>query len=292
MERIEFFWRESSANVTLNHGRYPKIGVAVNGENGDRRIPAERRGEIRRLLSRRGAASISEISAELGVSASTVRRDLDELDREGDVRRSHGGATTVERTAFEFRFEDRRRHNSSEKNRIGEYAAGLLEVGQSVIFDSSTTVLAAAEALGRRPVEITGVTNDVGTARVLAEVPSVNVVMPGGNIRDGSFTLLGAHTQVFLESLHADVALMGIHAISGDVLSESSLELVEAKRAMMRAARRVILLADRSKFRPPAFFEVARLDLVDDIITDGAIPSGALEAVSALDGLRVHLAES
>ena len=222
----------------------------------------------------------------MGVSGSTVRRDLDELDREGAVRRSHGGAVTVEGTAFEFRFEERRGHSAAEKKRIGEHAVTLLEDGQSVVFDSSSTVLAAAEALGRRNFGIAAVTNDVGVASVLAEVPGVSVVVPGGEIRDGSLTLLGSYTQAFLGGLHVDVAFVGIHAVTGDVLSESSLDVTEAKRAMMRAARRVILLVDHSKFRPPSFFEVARLDAVDDLVTDDAAPPEALEAAT---GVRVHL---
>lgn len=259
-----------------------------NGEM-EKKIPAQRRTEIRELLSRRGAASISEISAALGVSSSTVRRDLDALDRAGAVRRSHGGAVTAERTTFEFRFEDRRRHNPREKKRIGEYAVTLLEAGQSVIFDSSSTVLEAAEALGRLKTKVTAVTNDVGVASVLAETPGASVVVPGGEIRDDSFTLLGPYTQTFLNGLHVDVALMGIHAITGEVLSESSLDVVEAKRAMMRAARRVVLLADHSKFRSPAFFEVARLDEVHDLVTDTGAPREALEAANPSGGPRIHL---
>ena len=255
----------------------------------ERKIPAQRRTEIRALLGRRGAASIAEIAADLGVSDSTVRRDLDELDREGAVRRSHGGAVTVEGTAFEFRFEDRRRHNAAEKKRIGEKAAALLESGQSVVFDSSSTVLGAAEMLGRRKLGVAAVTNDVAIASVLAEASGVSVVVPGGEIRDGSFTLVGSYTQTFLDGLHVDVAFVGIHAVTGDVLSESSLDVAEAKRAMMRAARRVVLLADGSKFRPPSFFEVARMGEVDDLITDKDAPPEALEAARTA-GARVHLA--
>ncbi|CAA9434213.1 MAG: hypothetical protein AVDCRST_MAG55-2886 [uncultured Rubrobacteraceae bacterium] len=141
------------------------------GRGPERKIPAQRRTEIRALLGRRGGASIAEIADALGVSGSTVRRDLDELDREGAVRRSHGGAVTAEGTAFEHRFEDRRRHNPEEKKRIGDYAATLLGAGQSVVFDSSSTVLAAAEALDRRNLGV-AVTNDVGVASVLAEAPA------------------------------------------------------------------------------------------------------------------------
>lgn len=255
----------------------------------EKRIPAQRRAEIRNLLSLRGAASVAKIALSLGVSVSTARRDLAELEKEGAVRRSHGGAVTVEHTTLEFRFKDRRRHHLAEKTRIGEYAVTLLEAGQSVIFDSSSTVLCAAEALGRRLLEVTAVTNDVNVASVLAEVPNTSVVVPGGEIREGSFTLLGPLLRNFLGGLHVDVAFLGAHAISGDALSESSLSVVEAKRAMIGAARRVILLADHSKFRPPAFFEVARAGVVHDLVTDNATTGAALEAMDASGRIRVHV---
>lgn len=263
--------------------------VCVRKGEAEKKIPAQRRAEIRDLLSRYGAASIAQIASSLGVSVSTVRRDLAELEKEGALRRSHGGAVVVENTTLEFRFKDRRRHHLAEKTRIGEHAVTLLEVGQSVIFDSSSTVLRAAEALGRRLLEVTVVTNDVSMASVLAEVPNVSVVVPGGEIREGSFTLLGPLLTNFLKGLHVDVAFLGAHAISGDALSESSLSVVEAKRAMIEAARRVILLADHSKFRPPAFFEVARAEAIHDLVTDEGTPEAAIEAMDASGRLRVHV---
>lgn len=148
-----------------------------NGD-GDRKIPAQRRAGVRGLVSLRGAASISGIAEALDVSPSTVRRDLRALERKGFLERSRGGAVVVERTTSELLFKDRRRHNRREKARIGEYAVSLLEAGQSVIFGSSSTVLSAAEALGRRRLPITAVTNDVAIASVLAETPDV-----GGRLR-------------------------------------------------------------------------------------------------------------
>lgn len=256
----------------------------------ERKIPAQRRAEIRALLGREGAASITEIAAALGVSTSTVRRDLDKLGEEGAARRSHGGAVSAERTTGELPFADRRLQNRREKTRIGEYAASLLEPHQSVFFDSSSTVLCAAEALGRRPIELTAVTNDVAVACALAEKRGVSVVVPGGEVREGSFTLLGSYTQGFLRDLHVDVALVGVHAVSGSVLSDSGLSVVEVKRAIIGAARRVVLLVDHTKFRPPAFFEVARLEeVVDDLITDGEVPRETLEAARAAGRPRVHV---
>lgn len=262
----------------------------MDSRTGEKKIPAQRQAEIRRLLGFRGAASVVEIATTLDVSPSTVRRDLDDLDKEGSVRRSHGGAVAVERTASEPLFSDRQRHNWREKARIGEHAVGLLEPGQSVFFDSSSTVLRAAEALKRKRLEITAVTNDIAVACMLAETPGVSVVVPGGEIREGSFTLLGSYTQGFLRGLHVDVALVGMHAVSGSVLSESGLSVVEAKRAIMGAATRVVLLADHSKFRSPAFFEVGHLkETIDDLVTDRDVPQETLEAASVAGRPRIHV---
>jgi DeoR family transcriptional regulator of aga operon len=264
------------------------------GREQGQKIPAQRRAELLALLRERGAASISELSVALEASESTVRRDLDHLDAHGLVRRTHGGAMVMGltgRTTFEPMFADRRWHNPDEKARIGRLAATLLEDGQSVLFDSSSTVLSAAEAIVQHPVKITAVTNDVNLASVLALAPErLKVVVPGGEIRAGSFTLLGSGTTSFFERLHVDVALVGIHAITGPLLTEAGLDVAEVKQAIIRTAERVVLLADHSKFGPPAFFEVARMGAVHDLITDRAAPREALGALRAEASTRIHLA--
>jgi DeoR family transcriptional regulator, aga operon transcriptional repressor len=259
------------------------------------KIPAQRRAELLALLRERGAAPISDLSVALQASESTVRRDLDYLDAEGLVRRTHGGAIILGmtgRTTFEPLFADRRWHNPDEKARIGRLAATLLEDGQSVLFDSSSTVLSVAEAIVQHPVKITAVTNDVNLASVLALASDgmTNIVVPGGEIRSGSFTLLGSSTRAFFERLHVDVAFVGIHAITGTLLTEGGLDIAEVKRAIIHTAERVVLLADHSKFGPPAFFEVARADAVHDLITDRDAPQDALDALRAEASTRIHLA--
>lgn len=262
--------------------------MGLRGEHQSRKIPAQRRTELLELLRSRGFASIPEIAAAIGASDSTVRRDLDRLASEGIVHRSHGGASTVERTAFEPLFRDRRLHNPEEKARIGRHAVTLLERGQSVIFDSSSTVLSAVEIFSQSPIPITAITNDVNIASVLATIPEVTVVVPSGEIRAGSFTLVGSTTQSFISRLHVDVALIGIHAITNTILSEGGLQVAEVKRAMIGAARRIVLLADHSKFGPAAFFEVAQTDVIHELITDTATPESALDALVASTETQVH----
>lgn len=259
------------------------------GDHRSRKIPAQRQAELSKLLKSRGAASVAEIAHALDVSESTARRDIDKLTKEGIVSRSHGGAAIVEPTTFEPLFKDRQLQNTEEKARIGRHAVTLLRPGQSVIFDSSSTVLSAIQSLSQSPVPLTAVTNDVNAASALALVPQVSVILPGGEIRAGSFTLLGSYAQSFFGRLCADVALIGIHSITDTVLSEAGLPVAGIKRAIIEAARRVVLLADHSKFGASAFVEVAKLDVVDDLITDKATPEEVLDAATTSLGTRVHV---
>jgi proline iminopeptidase len=171
------------------------------------------------------------------------------------------------------------------------HADFLPDLVEQETFDSSSTVLSAAEAIVQHPVKITAVTNDVNLASVLALASEeMKVVVPGGEIRGGSFTLLGSGTRSFFERLHVDIALVGIHAITGHLLTEGGLDIAEVKRAIIGTAERVVLLADNSKFGPPAFFEVARADAVHDLITDRDAPQDALDALRAEASTRIHLA--
>jgi DeoR family transcriptional regulator of aga operon len=242
-------------------------------------IPAQRLSQINDLIKSRGAISVTEIAELLGISESTVRRDLKKLGDFGLVQRSYGGAVAVESTTHEPLFTERRRHNPKEKLAIGRYSLKFIEPGQSVIFDSSSTVLALVEAFRKHPVHITAITNDLNIGSDLSNLQDVKVLIAGGEIRPGSQTLWGYTAQAFLKNIHADIAFMGIHAITENTLSDTSLRIAEMKRAIMNAAKRVILLADHSKFGPPAFIEVGRLNLITDLVTNNGIPQKALDTI-------------
>jgi DeoR family transcriptional regulator of aga operon len=169
-----------------------------------------------------------------------------------------------------------------QKQAIGEKAAALLDAGESVILDSGSTVAAAAAALVERSIPITAVTNDLGIAQLLARSTHVRLVVAGGTVRPGTTTIIGEPGQEFFKSIHADVAFIGAHAITVEGLTETSLEVAAMKRALIAAARRIILLADSSKFQPPAFCRICSLERVHELITDdGADPA-------MLDDLRAR----
>lgn len=271
--------------------RADRLGNGCESMKKDRgdRLPVQRQAEIFEFVKSRETATISEIVEAVEASASTVRRDLKVLASQDRLQLSHGGATIKRGTTFEPRFEDRRRRNPEAKAAIAGKALEFVEPGASVIFDSSSTVLAVAELLRQKPIELSAVTNDVAVAVSLSEADGVSVVVPGGQVRKGSFTLLGSHTEDFFARLHADVLLLGIHAISEGVLTDASLEIVHAKRTMISAAQRTILLADHEKFGSPAFFEVGGVDLVDDLVTDAGVQETTVERIREAGETRIHV---
>src|SRR3954451_7734530 len=203
-------------------------------------IAAQRRALIVEFVRRHGGASISELAQGIGVLASTVCRDLDFLTEAGYLVRRHGAALRPEsrRTTSEPRHEIGVHLAHAAKVAIGRRAAELIENGQSVIFDSSSTVLEAARAVVGRGLRLTACTNDIGTAAVLAAGERIQLLVLGGSVRPGSLTLIGEPGQSFLDRLHADIALMGIHALARGRLSETSLEVAAMKRRMIDSAAR------------------------------------------------------
>ncbi len=253
-------------------------------------IPAARRARVLEILQRDGAASIQQVADEIGISVSTARRDLDYLTRAGQLERSHGGASlrTGSRTAFEPAASVTHGTARAAKIAIGRHAASLIEDGQSVILDSSSTVLEAALALAKRDLPLTVVTNDLRIAMALHARPDVQLLMPGGQIRAGSYTLMGAAAQDLVHGLRVDVAMLGAHGLAGLRLSETSLDIASIKRGFAAAASRVVLLADSSKFTISAFCEICPIGWVHEIVCDDGL---SLEDRSGLErqGVQVTL---
>jgi DeoR family transcriptional regulator of aga operon len=251
-------------------------------------IPAQRRAFMLEHIRKRGAASIQELAEEIGISVSTVRRDLEHLEERGYLERSHGGALIQKQvqSTFEPEAAIAAEFDRSEKEAIGYAAAATISSGASVIFDSSSTVLAAARACLERGTALTAVTNDVGIGQALSMSQAVRVVMLGGTIRSGSLTAVGEPGESFLANLSTDIAFIGTHAISGTSLTETSIEAAAMKRAMIASARRTILLADASKFRTAAFCRICDIRDIHEMITDDRADASEIERLRDL-GLTV-----
>lgn len=238
-------------------------------------------------LQSNGSASVATLMKLTGASDSTVRRDLLELSERGsNIRRIHGGAVSgrLESSTYEPPATIAARLQPEAKLQIGRAAAAMIEEGQSVMFDSGSTVATAARAAAERGVAMTAITNDLEIARILNACREVDVIVTGGRARPNTNTLYGPPGDALLQNVHVDLLFLGIHAISETGLSESSLEIAEMKKRMVAAAKRVVLLADDTKFGSQSFVRVCGLEAIDHLITNAAPPDTVLDKLREAGG--------
>jgi DeoR/GlpR family transcriptional regulator of sugar metabolism len=176
-----------------------------------------------------------------------------------------------------------------EKELIAAAAADTLQDGQSIILDSGTTAMELAELIRKKKLHLTVVTNDLLVAGLFSNSPDIKLLVPGGTLRPGSYTLLGEPGLSFIRGLHVDTAYMGIQAIKDDCLSDTSTDVCIMKRQMAAAAARTIVLADSSKFGKTAFRDAFEIGDVDQIITNRDLPESRSDYYTG-KGVKIVLA--
>jgi len=231
----------------------------------------ERKHRIEAYLQRVEFASLEELSQHVNASVSTVRRDLTTLEASGNLRRTHGGARVVLPKSDEFAFNARDTHQLSEKEAIGKACAELIGRNQSVILDAGTTVYHVARHLEEKAPQI--VTNSLPVANLFASATRVEVILTGGVIYPRLGVLVGPTTVEAFSRIRADVAIMGAGGITLDGITNSHTLLIDIQRAMLKAAQKVILCLDHTKFGRQSFSPLCGFDMVDAIVTDSHAPS-------------------
>ncbi len=235
---------------------------------------SDRQAAILRELRTRGRVTVPEIARLARCSEMTVRRDLDTLARDGLVRRVRGAAVSAligEETPFPVR----RRAAVDAKRRIGLAAAGLLADGQTVVVDGGTTALEAAAALTDR--QLTVLPLSLHTANALVGSNGIRVVMPGGDLRPTELAFVGPLTEYALDVLRFDAVVLGCCGLtSSDGPTGHDVAESAVKRAAIRAAARVIVVADASKWGATAFARICTPDQIDVIVTDADAPADQL----------------
>ncbi|MCX8997260.1 DeoR/GlpR family DNA-binding transcription regulator [Rhizobiaceae bacterium BDR2-2] len=241
-------------------------------QNSEDMLPAERRQRILDWFDANVAASNQELARLVGASISTIRRDLDQLDSQGLVRRTHGGAVRARRkAAFEPTTDQARQTAMEEKRAIAEAAAGLLEPEMSILVDTGSTLHQFAQVVAGLTLPLTVITSDLFVAGTLANKGHIRLIVPGGHCRAGAFTLLGEPGLSFLKDIRCDRFFLCSQAIDSECVSDTSWELVQAKRAMIEAAASTVLMADSSRFGARALYRVASMERVDTILTDDGL---------------------
>ncbi len=245
---------------------------------------------IRELLYQRQSLTIPELSGHFGVTEMTIRRDLDQLEREGHVSRTRGGAVLTERMVFEFDFRERRQQRRAQKVAIAREARKLVKPGDRVMLDTGTTTLELAVLL-KDCDDLTVVTTSLAVASELQFADGIHVVLLGGEIRRGSPDLTGAVTEHSLELFAADVLFQGADGIglNGSVYNVD-LRLAQVDKKMRGHAERCFVLCDSSKIGKTALARNGSLVEVDALITDGGIRGEERRAFEEM-GVRVMVVE-
>ena len=242
-----------------------------------------RQTKLVRLLHDHDIMSVSDLSEQLQSSKMTIRRDLDQLEQKGIVRKIHGGAVVVKhgddgQPSFETRFDK----FAVEKSRIGMYAASMIENDSVICVDSGTSTLAIVDHI---PAELcfTVITPSLMTAMSLCKKPNVSIIHSGGSIHHSAYASEGFMATNYISSFNADIAFISTKSISvPEGTFEAVLALIEVKRALASIAKRVVLLADHSKFMDRSLCMSFSLAQIDCIITDDGVDPQLVDELRAL----------
>jgi len=230
---------------------------------------SERREKIMNLLHEKSRITVQELQQNLGVSAATLRSDLNNMESEGLLTRTHGGAILNDYTNNETSFSARKRKNKKEKEQIATFAQKFVAEKQCILLDASSTALELARSLKNNPIRLTVITNGIQTALELKENPSFTVILIGGVLTKGSSFIEGTLGLNILDQVNIDIMFTSANGFSIEKgLTDFNLYEVQLKKEMINKAKKVIALIDHSKIENNSSAIFANIDDIDVLITD------------------------
>lgn len=245
-------------------------------------LPVERHRAIVQMVNTKGSIRVKELSQIFDVTEETVRRDLDNLESEGKVRRSHGGAVRIEDDHAEVPYLEREMANVSEKQSIAREAVRYIVSGDRIVLDASTSAWHVAAVLPNMPLTV--LTNSLKVALELSTRDKIEVISTGGILRSSSLSYVGPMAEESIAQFHVNKAFLsckGIHTEYG--ISESNALQALVKRKMIEIADEVFILADHSKIQVRDFTNVGSLNEVNVLITDAEVAKQELDRIRAFD---------
>jgi DeoR family transcriptional regulator of aga operon len=258
----------------------PQDGPRAQGD--PELLVEERRRRIRELVGERERITVAELAAMFGISLVTARNDLNALAEIGAVVRTRGGAL-AQRADEDLPIVVKQTLRRAEKIRIAEAAVKLIGEGQTIVLDSGTTTAEIAKQIrGLKLQSINVITNALNIAVLLAGAPHVTLVMLGGVLRPSSYSLGGPQAELALQGLHADILFLGFDGLDPDI-GVMTPHLLEARlnSRMLEIARSVVAVGDSSKIGRRSLSVIARIEQIDQIITDAGVPDEMVDALRA-----------
>ncbi|TWT92044.1 Glucitol operon repressor [Stieleria varia] len=223
------------------------------------------------MVQTQGFASLGELAASLGVSDSTIRRDLEQLESAGEAKRTHGGVFWTGDTSTIRAFENRTDEMWPAKAAIGVAAANLIDDRDTILLDGGSTTYELARNLVGRPLQV--VTNSLPIAHLLSNSASIDLVMIGGCVHGRTAVTIGPLADSMLRSLNVGKAFLSVAGITSRGYFNSDLMLVESEKAMLASADQTFVVTDHSKFGKVSLSRLCGLDQVSTVITDSDLDS-------------------
>ena len=229
----------------------------------------ERSKELLDYINAHGYVSFSELCREFQVSSATMRRDLTSLAESGKVTRLHGAVKSkIDEQKEEPPYSERINMAIEEKRKIAQRAFLEIRDGDSIILDSSTTVVELAKLLAQSSLNVTVITNDVEIAYILAPHPIIELICVGGYIRKGYYTSIGFFAENLWKELHADKLFMGVDAVNPEYgMMNYRIEELSCKKLMLEHSKQHFVLCDHTKFSSSAVLQICPTSAVDLLIT-------------------------
>lgn len=260
----------------------------LDSKPGTRTIQVARLTALMKILEERGHCAVAELALHFDVSEETIRRDIRQLERTGRVQKTHGGVS-IPSSELEAPYRIRLREQSDAKQRIAQHAATMVAEGMTLLLDSGTTCLGLARALaGMR--DLTIITNSMEVAHEVLGRPGQRLFVAGGPIKADYHAAFGPEAIAFCRRFVPDITVLSMGAIDAacGFLDFDSDEAI-FKRSILDRSRRVVVLADSTKFARPGFIQVADFADVKTLYTNEAPPPAIRDAATA-HGMGIEVA--
>jgi len=249
-------------------------------------IKEERQGRIREMVEEQGRVFVPELSSYFKVSEATIRRDLEELNKLGQIRRTHGGALRPERMPKQPPMQQRMNENPEEKILIGKAAQQIIRNGETIFLGSGTTVIEVARHLPP-DINLTVITNSLPVVNELVAHQGIELIVIGGMLRPRELSMVGHVAEQAVREFRADRVFLGMYAIDvGCGFTSDYPPEIMTDRAILEIAPQVVVLADHSKFNRVSSMLVAPVTVAQVVITDRAAPDEIVGQLRDL-GLQV-----
>jgi DeoR/GlpR family transcriptional regulator of sugar metabolism len=247
----------------------------------------ERREKILEILHEKKRVTVKELSEQLDVSEATLRSDLNAMEKERQLTRTHGGATIEHKIKTENTFSERKKKNQDEKKRIGLKASEHISSGQCIILDASSTALELARNLKETSMRLTVITNGIASAMELKENPNLTVILLGGLLRVGSVGVEGVLGASLLKQINVDTMFTSAKGFTVEEgLTDFNVYEVELKKLMKDVSKKVIALLDHTKMGKVSISPFATSSEINTIITDTGTSE---EIISQLESSTIKI---